>query len=285
MEEKIVIDKNDLILLYEAQGKSTKEIAQIYNTTPKTIRLRLHRYNIKVRTSGEENRKYKFNERYFDHIDSPNKAYILGFICADGYIGTNKYGNSDKLGFIIKQNDIYLLDFIRNEIKSKCNIKNKIVNDGIYSELIFCSRILCKTLNSYGIIQNKSLILNIKDVINKADIDNELIPSFLLGYYDGDGCIYRWESKDRKRIQYNISVTGTKETCTYFYNFFRNKGFLTKRHKDSKNNYTYVVSGRNLVIQSLDKLYLSNNLPSVFLTRKHSIYLLAKSPTKGKSFS
>lgn len=285
MEEKIVIDKNDLILLYETQGKSTKEIAKNYNTTPKTIRLKLHKYNIKVRTSGEENRKFVVNETYFDNIDSPNKAYVLGFLSADGYIGNNKYGNGIVLGIALKQEDSYIIDFIKNDMESTHIIKNKQVKNNAYSELNICSRKICDKLGTYGIIQNKSLTLDIKDIILKANISEELIPSFLLGYFDGDGCIYRWQSKDGKRTQYNISVTGTKETCNYFYDFFENKGFLTKRHKNSNNNYTYVISGKNLVIRSLDKLYLSDKLPSVYLTRKHSKYLLAKSPIKGKSLS
>lgn len=30
-------------------------------------------------------RKHIFNERYFETIDSPEKAYFLGFLFADGY--------------------------------------------------------------------------------------------------------------------------------------------------------------------------------------------------------
>jgi len=30
-------------------------------------------------------KKYQFNTRYFNKIDTPEKAYWLGFIAADGY--------------------------------------------------------------------------------------------------------------------------------------------------------------------------------------------------------
>ncbi|MDD4779076.1 MAG: hypothetical protein PHT02_00535 [Tissierellia bacterium] len=282
MNEKIVIDKNDLRLLYETQGESTKEIAKLYNTTPKTIRLRLHKYNIPVRTSGEENRKLNVNENYFKDIDTSNKAYVLGLISADGYIGNNRFDNGITLGITLKQDDSYILDFIKKDMQATYKIKIKNKN---YYEFYVCSNIICNTLQKYGIIQNKSLILDIKDVITKANIKQNLIPSFLLGYYDGDGCIYQWVSKDGKREQYNINITGTKETCDYFYDFFDNRGFFTKRHKNENNNYTYVVSGRNLVVNSLDKLYSTIYIPDVFLARKYSKYLLAKSPTKGKALS
>ena len=29
---------------------------------------------------------YKYNENFFEKIDSPRKAYWLGFLCADGCI-------------------------------------------------------------------------------------------------------------------------------------------------------------------------------------------------------
>ena len=38
------------------------------------------------------NRKYYFNNEYFDRIDTEEKAYWLGFLYADGYISSNNNG-------------------------------------------------------------------------------------------------------------------------------------------------------------------------------------------------
>ena len=35
-------------------------------------------------------KKKKYNENYFENIDTEDKAYFLGFICSDGCIENNK---------------------------------------------------------------------------------------------------------------------------------------------------------------------------------------------------
>lgn len=144
-------------------------------------------------------------------------------------------------------------------------------------EFIVYSAKLSTALFNIGVTNNKSLTLDIGEVIKKAKISDELIPYFLLGYFDGDGGIYKCLGSNKKTYQYSMSVTGTKETCDYFYNFFEQKGFMTKRNKESKsNNYTYVISGKNLTRQCLDKLYSTNYKHS--LKRKRDKYLELKSP-------
>lgn len=99
------IDKQDLIELYVNRQLSTKEIGSMYGVTGKTIRQHLHKNGIKVRQSNVNNRKHFFDETYFDTIDSYNKAYLLGFICADGWVAKNRVGNCDKLGVGIHRQD------------------------------------------------------------------------------------------------------------------------------------------------------------------------------------
>ena len=47
------------------------------------------------------NRKYYFNNLYFDSIDSEEKAYWLGFLYADGYILSSANG----FGCNLKEDD------------------------------------------------------------------------------------------------------------------------------------------------------------------------------------
>ncbi|GIM28209.1 hypothetical protein CPJCM30710_08750 [Clostridium polyendosporum] len=37
--------------------------------------------------------RYTLNEEYFNIIDDENKAYILGLLYADGYVGDNHFNN------------------------------------------------------------------------------------------------------------------------------------------------------------------------------------------------
>lgn len=49
---------------------------------------------LKVYAGREKWRPYRFNHNYFDVIDSEGKAYMLGFIAADGAIVQNNTGSS-----------------------------------------------------------------------------------------------------------------------------------------------------------------------------------------------
>ena len=63
-------------------GVSTVKIGNIFNCDHKTVARVLEQYNID--RTGVGLRQYWLNEHYFDDIDTPNKAYILGFFYADG---------------------------------------------------------------------------------------------------------------------------------------------------------------------------------------------------------
>lgn len=62
-------------------GKTLQEIANIIGTYPGKVGKILKELGLK------RGRQYKYiNEHYFDVIDSEDKAYILGFLIADGCI-------------------------------------------------------------------------------------------------------------------------------------------------------------------------------------------------------
>lgn len=270
---KIEIDKEELIDLYVKQGMRTKDIAKIYNVTPKTIRFRLHEHGIEVRQSCIENRKNTFNENYFDTIDTQAKAYILGFICADGWVATNRCGNPNLVGLMIQERDVEILEFIKDELNVK-GCKPSTGNGAIGLNL--CSVKMAKTLNSYGVVPNKSLTLDIEEVINKAQISKHLIPSFVLGYYDGDGGIYSTLGRNKKTLQWSCGFTGTMETCKYLQKFF-NDGHIVDEKAKSGRVFTFKMSGRNRVVEGLEKLYGQHETFCFY--RKYQKFLVAKSPT------
>ena len=71
-----------IVEMYVSQKLSTVKIGQFYNCSHKTISRVLDKYNIQ--RIGNGRRKYNLDESYFDVIDNPNKAYILGLLFADG---------------------------------------------------------------------------------------------------------------------------------------------------------------------------------------------------------
>lgn len=58
------------------------------------------------------------NEHYFDVIDTPAKAYLLGFIAADGALVKSTNRNCYYLTITIKYEDKVLLEFMQQELQS-----------------------------------------------------------------------------------------------------------------------------------------------------------------------
>lgn len=243
-------------------GKTIKELEKEYGVFDSVIKRSLNDTNTKTRTNSESHTKYPCNYNYFNFIDNYNKAYLLGFICADGWTT-----NRNEVGIAVKIDDKNLIEFFAKELESQkpFTIKENAIELRLQNEKLY------KTLENYGIIPNKSLVLNIENVIQKANITNDLIPAFLLGYFDGDGGIYEY-IKENSTPQYSCSITGTYETCSYYQKYFDNIGFFTKRHQDDKNNYTYQIGGRNQVKHCLSKLYTIKDNLTFYYKRKYDIF-------------
>ena len=276
MAKGIIIEEGILRQLYEVERKSVKEMSQILGIEVTTVRRKLHRAGIPVRSMAEEKRKYKINQSYFEVIDTKEKAYILGFLCADGYLATtrNTPDNPDCFGFGIHERDADFLSFFKEEIGSEHKIRN-IGKE--CKELRITNIKMTKDLVKLGLTTKKTLTIDIGEIAKRAKLEGALLSSFILGYFDGDGGIYKCLGANKKTYQYSMSITGTRETCDFLYDYFNQIGFMTKRHKNREtNNYTYVISGRNLVCQCLDKLY--DDKPKFTLERKYLKYLEAKSP-------
>lgn len=125
------------------------------------------RNTLKNYNTLSQSRKYCVDESYFDNIDTPTKAYWLGFLFADGYIKL-KYGKNGntKGGFIevtLKHEDKYHLENFLYDIQSNHPIKDKtvILNEKEYKacRLVIYSVKLVNSLIKLNCIPNKSLTL------------------------------------------------------------------------------------------------------------------------------
>lgn len=157
-------------------------------------------------------RKYNFNENYFDELKTHEQAYILGFIYADGY------NREDCLELDQVEERVDILEKINKALDS--NYPIRVYSPGKF-RLNFNSKKLCQDLVKLGAVRNKSLVLNFPQFIS-----DELMSSFILGYFDGDGCIWNGKRKKmwvknekkpgemRERIVHNVKFTFTG--CTSF---------------------------------------------------------------------
>lgn len=181
-------DHIEEILNLAEQGLRPIEIARKLNLVPVSVSQFLNRngYNYSFKNQG--------NIRYFQNIDTHEKAYVLGFIAADGYIvRSNK--SSVTLGIQINKEDISILNFIRNQIGSEKELtypNNKMVR------FTLSNKELVQDLYNLGITQRKSLTLT--NVLKY--FPSTFHPSFIAGYLDGDGCICK---NNQVRKQFNKS--------------------------------------------------------------------------------
>lgn len=159
------------------------------------------------------------NIHYFREIDTYSKAYILGFIAADGAIVENKNSSTKTLTITIKYEDKAILEFIKAEIGCDYKLleikrpnnynKSKMIH---HIRLSMSNPILIKDILKYGITPRKSLTLS--NIL--LNISNKFRDAFIIGYFDGDGSVSLPKGVYKKDIFYpshciNIQIRGTKE--------------------------------------------------------------------------
>lgn len=80
------LDFDELYQLYVIQGMSQIQIAKHFHCGKNTVHDHLVQYKIPMRSQ----RKYQLREDYFDYVNSQEKAWLLGFLYADGYNNERK---------------------------------------------------------------------------------------------------------------------------------------------------------------------------------------------------
>lgn len=196
--------KLEIINLYN-NYKQTREISDCYGIPIRNLAYWL-RKQPEVKWRGK--RSFNLNEYYFSNINTDNKAYVIGFISADGNIYTNK--NRHILRVELQNGDIDILNKIAKEIEYNGKIRTyskKIQSkrgSGMYSRINVESSVMTDNLIGYGVGPRKTYNLKLPTCIN----DNNL-RHFIRGFFDGDGCLYFNERKQNghkpcKRCGVNI---------------------------------------------------------------------------------
>ena len=254
------------------------EIEKMYledNLTPYQIGEKFHskRYQINYilkkhgiqKSISESKRKYTLNESYFDEIDTPNKAYILGFLYADGY--NNRINNSVVLS--LSKEDREILEKISEEVGSnkplfESDYVNK--NDGTERHMLIltmASKHMCKALEKWGLTQNKTFTIDFPDFLRE-----DLIPHFVRGYFDGDGCACSTTDKGRPRFQ--ITLMSSTQFCNGLVDYLEPQTIhchINQPLRKSEKNKV-VRSGNNKELPKFINLIYKN--ADLYLNRKRN---------------
>lgn len=210
-------------------------------------------------------RKYTVDEHYFEKVDTQEKAYILGFLYADGY----NYEKRGRVKLTLAKKDVDILHKIKECFKTNrplYSIENK---DGCYEELIFVNVKISDDLRKLGMVQAKTHILTFPDFLQE-----ELIRHFIRGYFDGDGCLTgSYNKRCTTYFSWNVSIIGTTTFLDTIGKILKNKidvnHNLTTRHKNSPNIKTLMFKGKNQISRFLDWIYEDS---TIHLDRKYGYY-------------
>lgn len=154
------------------------------------------------------NRTHNLDISYFDEINTPEKAYWLGFIWADGNITktSKRSSGANRLRLTQKWTEKQHLEKFKQAINADYEIKPIYhANDKTVAQLDINCRPLCNALSLLGYdVKTKRTSL--------PQIDQDLIPHFIRGYFDGDGCLSLYTQKIKKWTvnKQEFSITGSK---------------------------------------------------------------------------
>ena len=249
------LPKEKIIQLY-ISGLSTHKIAKIYSCSPPTISSLLKEAGIVVKSNVETVKLYAINATFFDSIDTPDKAYFLGFIAADGYVN-NKY---QQLRITLHKDDIEVLENLKKAIGYTGQIKHRLMKSGNkwYTRVDLCmvNKHIVDSLNKLGIIQKKSLVLQF------PIIDSILYADFLRGYFDGDGSVHKPNC---------FSLVGTEQFLTKCQEILMSNCKLNKTKLDYFSSIpTLRYNGKIQLKRIFDFLYTPN---CIKLIRKYNKFL------------
>lgn len=261
--------KKEIYRLWETDNYNKVELGKHLNMPTSTVSKFLLQAGYPCPVKGSWKRKYNVIHDYFETIDSEQKAYILGFLYADGY-------NNEKKGIIqvkLHKQDIDILEQMSAILQPEREMYIK--SNGTSTEMYINSRKLSQDLAKWGCTQKKSLTLKFPTFLS-----DDLIPHFIRGYFDGDGCVY---CNSDKRI-FSFQIIGTKHMIDQIQQYLIDKCHfnvtkIMERKSQHNDNMFYIVgySGIRSVLNFREILYKD---ATIFLKRKYDKFFSVPSPMR-----
>ncbi len=231
------------------EGYTNKEIAEKLHISKETAVNYRRISDVRPRLSESgSGRIPKVDEHFFDVIDTEEKAYILGFICADGCVDTS----NRNIAIAISIKDIDILTKIKKA--TNCGNDIHIRPKANLAVLNLSSKYLVETLSKYGVTRNKTATLPF------PAIKDEMYRHFFRGHCDGDGCVHKRQ----------VAITiGSDDFCDGYVKYLESKFNKTISYAYRQNSYHSVVFSRK-DFDIVDWMYKDAN---IYLERKYESYI------------
>lgn len=268
-------EKQKIITYYYAHPEcSIKQMSIFFKLTQRTIPAILKAAGI---DSNRLNR-YTLNEDYFEQIDTERKAYWLGYIYADGFVGSSRYNN---FVFSQKESDGYVIYQFAQDINFTGKIRRVEIGGGFPNAekaviINFSCKKFVEDLNALGVFTKKSMTIS-----ELPDLQDDLMRHFIRGYFDGDGSISRnikgYTKSGIPNFSRRWSVIGP---LTFLYKIAQNVPIEPKFWQSHTPSMYYL--GNRYENDLIALFYYLYKDASFFVYRKYKIWKLILGDFRGK---
>lgn len=238
------------LLDYIQQGMTQTEMAEVIGCKKSNISHFIEKFDLKELQVRQKKPNY-----YFNKIDSPIKAYILGFIACDSSINQNT-----QVEITVEKSDKEILDFIAKELNCNINIDDKIDKKNRRFPRARTTKKIPDILKFVGgrLKQERHL-----PIVNK-----QFNRYLLLGAFDGDGCLTWGRRKDKNKIWHKISFTTSLGIATCIQQILIKELNISTiiRPKSKEKCFVLEFANRKDIIKFLDYIYCDD---FIVLKRKY----------------
>lgn len=266
----VLIDAHieEITALY-AGGMSLTKIGKKLSIDRKALARLLKNNGVESRKGFSYARRYNLNQHYFDIIDTEEKAYILGFIYADG----NNLFRTNRVSIHLSKTDEEILKkmshiFFGEEILKYNTRTNKDGKVFEYVRLQMHSEHMSQRLATLGVVEAKS-----HKIIFPEWLDKSLYRHFIRGLIDGDGWIYLPKLEDNRNSP-NVGLICTRKMNDFLKEFYEKelgiKAYLAKAYKQNFDVMCEIrVKNYHQCKIFMDWLYQG---ATIYLQRKYNLY-------------
>lgn len=245
---------------------SAPTIAKQFGVSTEAIRTVLRKAGVKILSISElQQLSHPRDSLFFEKIDTPQKAYWLGFLYADGYVSKD---NAIRIN-LKKDDEEHLNKFMKaiEYVNGKIKYSQKRAEGKVY-EQAYCQikdAVMASDLADKGCVNKKSLVLTFP---SEDKLPKPLYSHFIRGYFDGDGCLTWSISGKNKRRNYKVNFVGTEAMLNKIRDVLKKDKLALERHE---NYYVLNVCGNKQVKTVLEFLY-KDATDDICLTRKRQKY-------------
>lgn len=244
-----------LIENYPNSNISIKEMEIILSKPSYCIHSKAHKLGL------NRTEQYKVDSTYFNKMDTSDKWYIFGLLCADGHNDLKR----GRISIALQEEDRNILDKIsicfgyNSELlfqKGRLDRRTGNTAKNTY-KFHFSNRALSDKLLEMGVDNQKTFSLKFNN-----NCPEEFLKDYFRGYFDGDGCIWIYP----KTGEASLSIIGTEDICNNFMNLVC-RFCKVRKQKIYKRGGAYVfqIGGNKQLRRIRDWIYSDANL---YLMRK-----------------